>query len=61
MNFFNVVVGVGAGHCGEHALRSSEQLSGEFHGDDENDRDRAASFYRACWVLLGALRLGRSA
>lgn len=36
-----------------------QRSPGEFHRDNESDRDRMASFYRTCWILLGALRIGR--
>lgn len=40
-------------------VRRFQREPGAFRRDDENDRDQMSGFYRACWVLLGALRIGR--
>ena len=43
----------------DDTVRRFQTEPGEFHRDNENERDRMASLYRTCWILLGALRMGR--
>jgi len=43
----------------DDTVRRFQRAPGEFRQDNETELDRSESFYRTCWILMGALRMGR--